>query len=178
MNETKDDAGSNDLVDLFQHHRPRLLTFLQRSGVGEEANDLLQEAWLRLSRIDGFVPDEPLSYFFRMLHNLILDRKRSLFRDGRRDRQWTETIGPAFPGIADEPGSERRLIAAEELRAVHQALDALGEPTAGIFRRHRIDQVTQRVIAQEYGMGLSTVEKHLRKAYAALLQLRRSRDEV
>ncbi len=178
MNAINDDPGLSDLIDLFHHHRPRLLVFLQRAGSGDEAEDLLQEAWLRVNRLEGFMPDEPLSYFFRMLHNLVLDRKRGAFRDGRRDRQWTEVSGPAFSGIAEEPNSERRLIAAQELRAVHEALDALGEPTAGIFRRHRVDGVTQRLIAQEYGIGLSTVEKHLRKAYAALLQFRRSRDEA
>ena len=57
-------------------------------------------------------------------------------------------------------------------------LDGLGARTATIFRRHRIDGVQQRDIARELGVSLSTVEADLRRAYRALLDYRRSIDEV
>ncbi|WP_291836826.1 hypothetical protein, partial [Brevundimonas sp.] len=62
-------------------------------------------------------------------------------------------------------------IAVQALAAVEARLAAVGDPAAAIFRRHRIDGVTQRRLAEEFGMGLSTIEKHLRKVYAALLDL-------
>ena len=62
-------------------------------------------------------------------------------------------------------------MARETLAAVEARLDALGDPAALIFRRHRVDGLTQRRIADELRMGLSTVEKHLRRAYAAILGL-------
>ncbi|WP_312689103.1 RNA polymerase sigma factor, partial [Brevundimonas nasdae] len=67
--------------------------------------------------------------------------------------------------------AERRLMAVQLLAKVEARLSDLGDPAAAIFRRHRIDGLTQRRIAEEFGMGLSTVEKHLRRAYAAILDL-------
>jgi RNA polymerase sigma-70 factor (ECF subfamily) len=67
--------------------------------------------------------------------------------------------------------AERRLIAAQTLAEVEARLAVIGDPAAALFRRHRIDGVTQRRLAEEFGMGLSTVEKHLRRVYAAILDL-------
>jgi RNA polymerase sigma-70 factor (ECF subfamily) len=47
-----------------------------------------------------------------------------------------------------------------------------------IFRRHRIDGLPQRQLAEEFGVSLSTVESDLRRAYAALAQLKERLDEV
>jgi len=115
-----------------------------------------------------------MSYLYRMLHNLVIDRRRSSRRLLHRDTQWAE----ARDAGAAQPDSERRLLAIEEVRTIHAAIDALGEPTATIFRRHRLQGQTQRAIAGELSMGLSTVEKHLRRAYAALLSTRKAGDDV
>lgn len=172
-------AVPETLETVFLRDRARLLGFLVRAGAGDEADDLMQEAWLRIEALRGReVPDQPLSYLYRLLHNLMLDRRRGAMRSARRDTEWVDVAGSAAPGISDEPGNERRLIAAEEIRAVREAVAALGEPTATIFRRHRIDGVVQRRIAEEMGLGVSTVEKHLRRAYAALIDWRRARDEA
>jgi len=171
-------AVPETLEAVFLRDRARLLGFLARAGAGDEAEDLLHEAWLRIEALgDRPQPDQPLAYLYRMLHNLMLDRRRGLRRAARRDTDWADAAGSAVPGVSDEPGTERRIIAAEEIRAVHQAVEALGEPTATIFRRHRIDGIVQRLIAEELGLAVSTVEKHLRKAYAALIAWRRARDD-
>ena len=49
---------------------------------------------------------------------------------------------------------------------------------AAIFRRHRVDEVPQRKIAEEFGVSLSTVESDLRRAYRALAELKERMDEV
>ncbi len=172
-------AVPETLESVFLRDRVRLLTFLNRAGAGDEAEDLLQEAWLRIEALRGReLPEQPLSYLYRLLHNLMLDRRRGAMRSTRRDTEWADISGSAALGISDDPGSERRMIAEEEVRAIHAAVEALGEPTATIFRRHRIDGVVQRRIAEEQGLGISTVEKHLRRAYATLLAWRRARDEA
>lgn len=178
MNTSSCDVNVDALETTFLGERARLLAFLRQGGVVDDAEDLLQEAWLRIQTVEGPPPNEPLSYLFRLLHNLMLDRHRAALRKRRRETAWVEMVGSAISGMSDDPGGERRAIAAQELHAAHEALDALGEPTAGIFRRHRLEGLTQRVIAVELGMGLSTVEKHLRKAYRALTDHRRARDEA
>ncbi len=164
---------------VFLRERQRLLSFVVRAGAGDEGEDVLQEAWLRIETLrDRPRPDQPVAYLYRMTHNLMLDRRRGIRRSLRRDSEWADAAGGAMPGVSDQPGDDRRMIAAEEIRAVHAAVDALGEPTATIFRRHRVDGIVQRVIAEELGLAISTVEKHLRRAYAALIAWRSDRDEV
>ncbi len=160
------------LESLFLANRTKLGGFLLSLGAGDAAEDILQELWLRLSRIDGDSIEHPLPYLYRIAHNIHLDSRRGQARAAVRDQLW----GISRDDVA-EP-HDRTLIAREELRAVDDALDALGEPTASIFRRHRVAGVSQRQIASDYGLGLSTIERHLRRAYAALIALREERDEA
>jgi len=179
MTEARHDDPRPLLEAAFFENRARLLGFLRHAGAGDQAEDLLQEAWLRLSAASfGDSPlIEPLSYLYRLLHNLVLDWRRGEIRTRRRDESWAEVTGSASPGVSEEPAAERVLIARAHLEAAQRALDDLGEPTAGIFRRHRLSGMTQRRISEELGMGLSTVEKHLRRAYRAMIELAESLDE-
>jgi RNA polymerase sigma factor (sigma-70 family) len=169
--------SSTGLEAVFLSNRDRLLGFLRAHGAGEAAEDLLQELWLKLSAAPGGPIAQPLSYLYRAANNLMLDRYRSQQQATRRDHDWTEAA-TTLPGTSDEPSSERRLIAREQLRLAQAALAALGERPAAIFRRHRIDGVGQRDIAAEFGVSLSTVEADLRRAYRAMVDLRSSFDEA
>ena len=73
---------------------------------------------------------------------------------------------------------ERVLIARDHARLVAEALDVLGPRPAAIFRRHRIDGVQQRQVAEEFGVSLSTVESDLRRAYRAILEVKERIDEA
>jgi RNA polymerase sigma-70 factor (ECF subfamily) len=153
-------------------HRESLLRFLRARGAGEAAEDVLQELWIRVSGFGGPIED-PLAYLYRCANNLMLDRKRAELRSARRDLMWVEATG-AGEGAA--PDSERSVIAREELRRAEAALAALGERTDAIFRKFRLGGMTQPQIAAELGISLSAVEKHLQKAYRALIELRRRPD--
>ena len=61
------------------------------------------------------------------------------------------------------------------LRKMHFLLHARA---VAIFRRSRIDGIAQRVIAQEFGVSISTVESDLRQVYRVLIELRERLDEV
>jgi RNA polymerase sigma-70 factor (ECF subfamily) len=172
-----DHRRGSSLEEVFLDERVRLLAFLRRIGAGEDAEDILHDAWIRIRSLDRPMPAEAISYLYRTLHNLVIDRRRSSRRLVHRDTHWAEAVGDAS-GRCAQPDSERRLLAIDEVRAIHEAIDALGEPGADIFRRHRLQGQTQRAIADELEMGLSTVEKHLRRAYAALLAFRRAGDDV
>ena len=59
---------------------------------------------------------------------------------------------------------ERVLIAREDLTEVMACLDELGERTKNIFILFRLEGMRQKEIAALYGIGLSTVEKHVMAA--------------
>lgn len=163
---------------IFLHNRARLRSFLLHNGAGDATDDLLQELWIKLLKMDRGPIADPRSYLFRVAYNLLVDHRRAVARAARRDWEWSDVAGPTEFGISDQPSSERVLSAQQALRVVDQRLAALGEPGATIFRRHRLEGRTQRAIASELGISISTVEKHLRKAYAVFLKLRGVLGEV
>jgi RNA polymerase sigma factor (sigma-70 family) len=164
------------LEAVFMRSRPALLRFLKARGAGEDGEDLLQELWMKASSAQTGPIAEPLSYLYRVANNLMLDRRRSEIRSARRDQDWSDSAMGTVPGVSDEPSGERVLIARERLRRVQIALAALGERTETIFRRYRLDGVSQRDIAGELGISVSAVEKHLQKAYRALSDIGRTFD--
>lgn len=165
-------SSSSGLEGAFLANRERLLRFLIARGAGDAAEDLLQEVWLRVAARPSGPVASPLSYLFRTADLLMIDRYRSVRQAQRRDRAWSEAQAGPVAGVSDAPSAERHLIGREHARLVAETLDGLGERCAAVFRRHRIDGVPQRRVAEEFGVSLSTVESDLRRAYAALAQLK------
>ncbi len=166
------------LEAVFLANRAQLLGFLRSHGAGEAAEDLLQELWLKVRDARTGPIAQPLSYLYRAANNLMLDRYRSDRQATARDRNWVEASGGSTLDRSDDPDSERVLIARETLGRVRTALAGLGTRADHIFRRHRLDGVPQREIASELGVSLSTVESDLRKATRALVEIKKSIDEV
>ena len=164
--------SDNGLKAVFLDSRPALMRFLAARGAGADAEDLLQELWVKASAAPSRPIANPLGYLYSMADNLMLDRRRAAQRRLRRDDAWSDAAGGAVPGVSDQPSAERVLLARERLRLVDQTLEALGDRTAAIFRSHRIDGVAQRDIAAVMGISLSAVEKHLQKAYRVLVEMR------
>ena len=161
------DAG---LEAVFLGSRPALARFLRARDRTSDVDDLLQELWLKLAAAPPSGPiAEPVAYLYRMADNLVHDRRRAALRRERRDAAWNEAAGATVPDVSDEPSAERVLLARERLWRIEAALAALGERSAAIFRRFRIDGVSQKVIAAEQGISLSAVEKHLQRAYRAVM---------
>ncbi|MGZ3171964.1 MAG: RNA polymerase sigma factor [Croceibacterium sp.] len=171
-------SSSEGLQAVFLENRERLLRFLAMRGGGTAAEDLLHELWLKISAADKGPIASPLSYIFRAADTMMIDRYRSLRQAEKRDRDWSEASSGAQPGVSDSPSVERHIIARQHARLVAETLEDLGPRTAAIFRRHRIDGVPQRQVAEEMGVSLSTVESELRHAYRALAELKERLDEA
>jgi RNA polymerase sigma factor (sigma-70 family) len=163
------------LEAVFMAQRSALTRFLRARGAGTDAEDLVQELWVKIASFKPGPVAEPVAYLYRMADNLMLDRRRSDQRRGRRNEQWSD-VNDGLADIAVQPSAERVLIARDTLRAVETVLADLGERTNMVFRRFRIDGVSQRDIATELGVSLSSVEKHLQKAYRALLRVEEASD--
>ena len=160
--------AENGLEAVFLENRASLLRFLRARGAGDSAEDLLQELWIRASATASGPIRDPLAYLYRAANNLMLDRRRTELRTARRDEDWTETVTSG----TEQPSHERVLIAREQLKEAEACLAGLGERTDEIFRKFRLGGMTQVEIARELGISLSAVEKHLQKAYRALIALR------
>ena len=73
--------------------------------------------------------------------------------DGHLEAELVEAISP-----------ERVLLSEDSLADVLRSLEELGELTRNIFILFRLENMKQKDIAALYGIGQSTVEKHVVKA--------------
>ncbi|MCG2840513.1 sigma-70 family RNA polymerase sigma factor [Sandaracinobacter sp. RS1-74] len=166
------DRESSGLQGIVLRERARLLRFLIARGAGDEAEDVVQDLLQRLGSAPAQPVAEPVSYVFRAAENLMRDRHRSNLSRARRQQHWFES----GDSDADAPLGERVLIARERLRQAETVLAGLGHRVELVFRRCRLEGVSQPAVARELGISLSSVEKDLQKAYRALSELKAKYD--
>lgn len=164
------------LSPIFLQNRAALLRFLRARGAGEDVEDLLQTMWLKLEAKDLGPVADPLPYLYRMANNLMLDRYRSATRRERREQDWAEGAGGVMADPSEDIAIDERLILNERLEEARALLRSLGPRVELAFRRFRIEGVPQRLIAEELGVSLTTVEKDLQKAYRAMIALKQKLD--
>ncbi|QCB55926.1 RNA polymerase sigma factor [Sphingopyxis sp. PAMC25046] len=161
------------LVQLFGELRPALARYLLARGASaDEAEDILQDVHMKLLADDVGPVSQARAYLYRMTNNHFLMQRRTAGRRVRREEDWVQVNG-GRDGEADErPSIENELIAREQLAILQRVLDDLPERSRIIFRRFRIDGEPQRRIAEELGISVSAVEKHLARAYEAIASAR------
>lgn len=162
---------------IFLANRETLRRFLLARGAGDDADDILQDMWLKISRARSGPIAAPMAYLYRAANTLMIDRFRSLRQSDIRDADWAETHSGPSLGASDTPSVERVIQGRQDAATVEQALAKLPERAVRIFRRSRIDGLTQREIAADLGVSVSTVESDLRNVYRALAELRERMDE-
>ncbi|WP_335695359.1 RNA polymerase sigma factor [Sphingomonas sp. gentR] len=163
--------SSNGLEAVYLANRDKLVRFLVARGAGDAAEDLVNDLWLRISTSSSSGPiANPMSYLFRAADTLMIDRYRAKRQGEKREQDWYELSGDGE--ASPEPAGERVIGARQEVAKVAAVLARLGARREAIFRRARIDGVSQRQIAAELGVSLSTVEADLRIATRALIELK------
>jgi RNA polymerase sigma-70 factor (ECF subfamily) len=167
----RDEQGlaSGGLVGAFAAARPALLRYLTlRGATADEADDILQEVHLKLL-VEKIGPvAEQRAYLYRMTNNHFLGLRRTAGRRARREEDWVEAHSGQEREVDEQPSAETHLIAREQLALLQRVLDGLPDRTRTIFRRFRIDGEPQRRIAEDIGISISAVEKHLARAYEAI----------
>lgn len=157
------------LRDLFERYRPALFSyFVRRLRKPSDAEDLVQDVFVRLSRLDPAVEVRNAEAFiFHTAVNLLRDRGRRL----QAQRHVGALSVLQFEPADEEPGVQRVLEARAELGEVISALKALSERTRNIFILRRLEQVKVEDIAMFYGISVSAVEHHITRAQAHLAKL-------
>jgi RNA polymerase sigma factor (sigma-70 family) len=145
--------------------------FLRRIRDRQQAEDLAQEVLLRMIRAtDTDLIENPESYVFKAAANLLLDHKRRTLRNPTlRARSLDEVLEDEFVSrLVEDRSPERVLLGEATLQEVSLALEELGELTRNVFILFRLENMPQKDIAALYGIGQSTVEKHVMRAMVHL----------
>ncbi|HGM5581847.1 TPA: RNA polymerase sigma factor [Pseudomonas putida] len=160
--------AESDLKRLFIKHAKTLQGLLTRKVRDPQlAADLVQESFLRLAeqQCQETIENTP-GYLYRTAHNLMIDHLR------QQQRRKTDLVPhEALEGIVEErPGLEEQAAREQHLRRVQAMLEALPERTQQVFRLNRLEGMTHAEVARHLGISDSSVQKHLAKALAYVMQ--------
>jgi RNA polymerase sigma factor (sigma-70 family) len=132
---------------------------MRRGRTTHDADDLVQEAWVRLACYEREqVVAKPEAFLMRTALNLSIDTHRTSVAHGE------EVLLDEVVLIDVTPSAESVVLARERMARMSQCLGRLNEKTRDIFLAHRIEGMTYQEIAQRHHLSISTVEKHVAKA--------------
>ncbi|MFF0303306.1 RNA polymerase sigma-70 factor [Streptomyces sp. NPDC004562] len=149
-------------TDVFEEHRPVLLGVAYRMlGRVADAEDVVQEAWLRWSRADRSEVREPRAYLVRVTTRLAIDRLRQVKARGE------SYVGPWLPepyvtdfGDRVPDTAERAVLADSVSLAVLIVLESLSPLERAVF-----------VLREAFGYPYAEIAAMLDRGEAAVRQL-------
>lgn len=136
----------------------------------QDAEDITQEAFLRLWRSGGDLPESGvLPWLLRVTHNLCIDRTR---RQGALIRNLGRPDGEAVDRLAwngpDSAGPDGNLAAEDRRREIMAALATLGEETRSVMLMHYFQGMKVKDIAAALGKNLNSVKVQIHRARKTL----------
>jgi RNA polymerase sigma factor (sigma-70 family) len=151
------------LIDRYDDLRTRLS---QRLGSADLAGDAMQDAWLKLARVEAVgTVRNPQNYLFGILLNAARDRLQI------DDRLLSGVEIGNLLDLADEmPDPARVAEGRSEFRVLEAALAELPARRRDILLAARLDGLPRQEIAKRLGISLRLVEKelHLAQAYCLM----------
>jgi RNA polymerase sigma-70 factor (ECF subfamily) len=148
-----------------RYRRPLQRYFASYRLNADDIEDFTQEVFLRLAS-SGLPGDlrSPGAFVFTLARNLVRDRARRLYTRAAAASVTLDDV--QLP--CDWPTPEEAVERNEALARVLAALAALKPSTRQAFVRHRVDGSSYAEIANELGVSVSMIEKHIMAASAAL----------
>lgn len=160
-----DDDRPDDLINIVENYSPVLLKYLaSRVGNLTEAQDLAQEAYLRLSRVpDADLILKPESYLFRIAANLA---NEFLLKRSRKMNTINLDTLTDNDGIEGEISFERHIEARSALRQLESILNDLPPLYRSILLLRKRDGFSHKEIAEKLDISPHTVHRYLTRALA------------
>lgn len=142
----------------------RVKAALMRRGRTEhDAEDLLQEAWVRLACYQREqTVDKPEAFLMRAAMNLSIDAYRMRQSHGE-EVQFEDVLL-----VDSSPGAEEVLQARQRVARLSVCLSRLSARTREVFLEQRIEGLSYQEIARRHQISVSTVEHHIAKAVLQL----------
>jgi RNA polymerase sigma factor (sigma-70 family) len=168
-------------TERFERVRPALVQEAQRRCGWDDAEDVVQEAWMRASRLVARrgLPADPAAFarwLLRVVGHVSLER---LFRERReRERLGTPEEGDAVIKLAAD-SREPEACTAEARQRLQEAFARIGftERQASCLRLW-LDGLCEKQIARRLGIRQQVVNGHLAYARQKLQELRAVEDPI
>lgn len=154
-------------MDRLPKYFRRMQRMLFRRGrTREEAEDLIQEAFLKMQEYCGNGGEirQPEGFLVRTVLRLSMNAQRDEHRDLYADKDVEE-----LTFVVDTNPTPDEVLAGDQcLERMRDVLDEVSRKTRDIFFMHRLDGLSYAEIARHMGVSVSAIEKHMASAAAAL----------
>ena len=133
----------------------------------DDIHDLRQETYARVyESARNHIPRAARPFVFAVARRLMVDRIR------HQRVVAIDSVGDldALNVLVNDVSPERDVVAHEELRLLAEALDALPPKCREVVWLRRVDDLSQREVAQRLGLSEKTVEKHVMKGMKRLAE--------
>ena len=152
------------LAELHRAHWGRLHRFFAHHGARQDADDLVQEIFVRFAGMQAKNPDKvvecPEAYLTTMAVNLLRDRARVAARRS------TASHFPADEVALIGGDAIAALEARDHLERLQASLAKLSPKSRLVFLAHRRDGISYKEIARREGLSEKSVQKRMSKAIA------------
>ncbi len=148
---------------LVARHAAAVARFVQRLGVRDEVDDVVQDTFVRaFGALDGFRADAALrTWLFTIARRLVIDRQRSRARQGA-------AVEVQEQDVATEYDALDVLMADETSRRIHEALGRLSRMQREVFLLRVQDGRSYRDIAEILGSTEGAARVHYHNAMRAV----------
>ena len=152
-------ASNPPLLQLYADNRTALTRFANRlTRSHSDAEDIVQDAFFRLSSARPIAPKAQLSYLFQIVRNLSIDHYR------KQSKIKKHHDGSDVDTIHSDSSPEASCSDTQTLSQINSALAELPERTRYAFERHRLHGISQKEIAIELGVSNTLVHFMIRDA--------------
>jgi|TARA_Y100000034_G_C6899509_1_gene415487 RNA polymerase sigma-70 factor (ECF subfamily) len=151
----------------LERYYSEVLSYIARSvGCKDKAQNIVQEAYTRLLSYHRSNPKQDRTQeralFFKAAKNIVIDQYRKNQPIAEPDE--VELIAPSFY----EP--EAKLASQQQLALLNRSIESLPLKTKQAFVLYKFKNLNQAQIAEQMGISVSMVEKHLATAMLACRQ--------
>jgi RNA polymerase sigma-70 factor (ECF subfamily) len=160
-------GDKNAYEQLYKLYFPRLYAFsFKIINDGNLAKDLVQNVFIKIWESPASVNiDNPESFIYQMVRNACLNYIRHIkVVDNLKSKVKDHYLGEELYYI-DMVGDKPYILIEKELEGrIIDVMNSLPEKCLAVFRLSRIDGLKNREIAEQLGISLKAVEKHISKA--------------
>jgi RNA polymerase sigma factor (sigma-70 family) len=145
------------LGELYRRYAGWLLRLL-KARFGEDADDLVQETYIRMRRYDGEVVLHPRALLIKVASHVAYDERRKASAQGRSRQTRLENVSlKSTPSCLDE--QTQRLL-------LKQVILSIPLTYRDVFVLSRFAGLSYEQIAEHLGLSVKTVEWRMSKALA------------